>query len=138
MYVFSNDLVAALAYPGYSRLDQTVSEPSALSAPPRPFLISMLFVSTALMVAFGIGVWQSAFGSRALRVCGVLVVAFGITGVLWLPFPMSDRADMVGATSMSANDVGHLVLSGLTAVLIVSLAWPQQSTSACGSAATRR
>lgn len=121
VYILSNDAIAASFYRGYSRLDQTVSELSAVSAPTRPFIITMLFIYTALMIAFGIGVWQSADGSRALRITGALIVAFGITGILWLPFPISDREDMVGASTMSANDVGHLVLSGLTALLIIAM-----------------
>lgn len=118
VYVVSNDVIAASAYPGYSRRDQVVSELSAVSAPPRPFLIAMLPLYSGLLIAFGVGVWESARRSRALRVAGGALVAFGVTGVLWLPFPMSSRADMVGATGMSANDIGHLVLSGVTAVLI--------------------
>lgn len=121
VYVVSNDVVAASAYPGFSRRDQVVSELSAVGASPRPFLIAMLFLYTVLLVGFGIGVWQSASGSRALRVTGGTLVAFGVTGVLWLPFPMSPRTAMVGASSMSTNDIGHLVLSGVTAALITTM-----------------
>jgi hypothetical protein len=121
-YVVVNDVVAAWAYHGYSRIDQAVSELSALSAPPRAFLLVMLPVFTALMVAFGIGVWRSAAGSRALRVAGVTLVAFGVTGLLWLPFPMSPRDHIARASGeMSGNDLGHLVLSGVTALLIVTM-----------------
>jgi len=123
VYVLTNDVVAALSYVRHSRrgMDQAVRELSAISAPPRPFLMAMLPVYTALMVAFGVGVWQSAFGSHALRLTTGALVAFGVTGVLWLPFPMSPREEMVGSSTMSANDVGHLVLSGVTALLIVSM-----------------
>jgi hypothetical protein len=121
-YVVANDVVAAWIYQGYSRMDQAVSELSALSAPPRAFLLAMLPVFSVLMVAFGIGVWRSAAGGRALRVAGAALVAFGVTGVLWLPFPMSARDHIARASgAMSTNDVGHLVLSGVTAVLIVTM-----------------
>jgi uncharacterized protein DUF998 len=121
-YVAANDVVAAAMYDGYSRMDQAVSELSALTAPPRTFLTAMLPVFTVLMVAFGAGVWWSASGGRALRLTAVALVAFGITGVAWLPFPMTARDDIAAATGpMSANDVGHLVLSGVTASLIVAM-----------------
>jgi hypothetical protein len=120
-YVVTNDIVAALSYEGYSRMDQVVSELSAVSAPSRPFLMTTLPIYTALMVAFGVGVWQSAFGSRALQITACALVAFGVTGVLWLPFPISPREDMVGSSTMSVNDVGHLALSGITALLIVGM-----------------
>ena len=121
-YVAANDVVAAAMYDGYSRMDQAVSELSALTAPPRTFLTALLPVFTVLMVAFGVGVWWSASGGRALRLTAVALVAFGITGVAWLPFPMTARDDIAAATGpMSANDVGHLVLSGVTASLIVAM-----------------
>jgi hypothetical protein len=118
-YAVANDLVAAALYDGYSRMDQAISELSATGAPTRIFLVAMLAIWTVLMIAFGIGVRASARGKRALRVTGGLLVAFGVTGVLWLPFPMSSREDMVeGATSV--NDAGHLVLSAVTVVLILA------------------
>lgn len=120
-YVVTNDLIAATSYEGYSRMDQAVSELSALSAPSRTFLMAMLPVYTMLMLAFGVGVWWSAAGGRALRLTASALVAFGVTGVLWLPFPMSAREDIVQSSTMSANDVGHLVLSGITGVLIIAM-----------------
>jgi hypothetical protein len=121
-YVVVNDVVAAWIYRGYSRVDQAVSELSALSAPSRAFLLLTVPVFTALMVAFGIGVWRSAAGGRALRVTGATLVASGVTGLLWLPFPMSARDHIARASgAMAGNDLGHLVLSGVTALLIVTM-----------------
>jgi len=130
VYVISNDLVAATIYDGYSRMDQAVSELSATSAPSQAFLRAMLPVYTALMVGFGVGVWQSAAGKRSVKVLGELLVAFGLTGVMWLPFPMSSRSEIVAGTTQ-ANDVGHLVLSTVTVVLILA-------TVGLGMAAVRR
>lgn len=48
VYVVANDVVGALMYDGYDRLDQAVSELSELGAPSRPFLVAMLLVFTAL------------------------------------------------------------------------------------------
>ena len=120
VYLVTNDVVAAMVYQGYSRMDQAISELSATSAPTRAFLVVMLPVGTALLVAFGIGVWITANGNRALRVTGGLLIAFGITGVAWLPFPMSSREDMAKG-AIPANDVGHLVLSAVTILLILAI-----------------
>lgn len=118
VYVVSNDMVAATFYPGYSRMDQAISELSATSAPTRAFLVTMLPVGTALMIGFGMGVWSTANGNRFLRVAGGLLVTFGITGVAWLPFPMTSREDMVKGV-MPSNDLGHLILSAVTVLLIL-------------------
>jgi hypothetical protein len=94
------------------------SELSATSAPTRVFLLSMLPVGSLLLIAFGIGVWITADGYRTLRMVGGFLVAFGITGVAWLPFPMTSREDMEQGV-LSPNDLGHLILSALTVRLIV-------------------
>ena len=117
-YAVVNDLVAATLYDGYSRMSQAVSELSATGAPTRSFLTAMLPLFTALMIAFGIGVWRSARGRRALRVTGGLLVAHGVSFSLWLLAPMSSREDMVEGT-MPANDLGHIVLTVVTILLIL-------------------
>jgi hypothetical protein len=116
-YIVANDLIAAKFYDGYSRIGQAISELSATEAPSKTFLTGMLPVFSLLVVGFGLGVWQAAHGSRALRVTGGLLVAQGLLFPLWLLFPMTSREEMVEGTR-AANDVGHLVLSG-TAVLFI-------------------
>src|SRR5262245_32706792 len=106
LYVLASDGIAATLYHGYSRMDQAVSELSGTAAPTRWFLTAMLFVYTALMIAFGIGVRKAAGRTRALRVTGNLLVAWAIAGLLWLPFPMSSREDVVKGQPMSVNDIG--------------------------------
>ena len=113
VYVVANDVVAARRYPGYSRVDQAVSELSAAGAPTRPFLVAMLPVFTGMTVAYGVGVWNAADGRRALRRTGAVLLASGTTGIAWLPFPMSAR-EVIAAGAGTRGDVGHVVLSGLT------------------------
>lgn len=120
LYVVMNDVVAATRYEGYSRMFQAISELSATGTPTRRLLIAMLPVWTLLMIAFGIGVWKSAHGKRALRVTGALLAASGVTGVLWLPFPMTSREEMVRGAAMPVNDIGHIVLTVVTVLLILS------------------
>lgn len=118
-YVVANDGIAASLYHGYSRINQAVSELSAKGASSRPFLVGMFVVWTPAMLAFGLGVWRAARGSRALRATGIFLIASGVTSVVWLPFPMTARENMVPG-STSTNDVGHLVMSAVTVLLILA------------------
>ena len=120
VYVVANDVIAAGLYPGYSRVDQAVSELSAIGAPSAPLLRAMLPVFTALMLGYAIGVWRAAHGSRALHVTSALLVVSAAVGISWLWFPMTSRQDIVPGAPFSPNDLGHLVLSGLTVALILS------------------
>ncbi|HET8604457.1 MAG TPA: DUF998 domain-containing protein [Marmoricola sp.] len=119
-YVVANDVVAASFYPGYCRRDQAVSELSARGAPTRRLLVALMPVFTALSLAYGVGVWQSAGSRRALRATSGILLASGATTAAWLPFPMSPRADIAEGTTGRA-DTGHLVLSGLTVAEVLAL-----------------
>lgn len=119
VYVVENDVIAATRYQGYSRMSQAISELSAKGAPTRKFLAATVPLSAAMMTAFGMGVAESAGGSRALRVTGGLLVAGGPLSFAWLPFPMSSRADLQAGAG-AGSDVGHLVLSGATGLLILA------------------
>ncbi|MGD9531689.1 DUF998 domain-containing protein [Pseudonocardia sp.] len=119
LYVVTNDVVAAALIPSYDPMSQAVSELSAIGSPARLFLLAMVPVSTGLLAAFGLGVRRAAGGRRALRVAGDLLVATAAVGLLWLPFPMTARADMVPG-AMSVNDVGHIALTVVTVLLITA------------------
>jgi hypothetical protein len=120
LYVILNDVVAASLYDGYDPLSQAISELSATASPARAFLTAVFPLWPALMIAFGIGVRRASGGRRALRMTGVLLVAHGIVGLLWLAFPMTSRADITSGAPAAANDIGHLVMTGATIVLILS------------------
>ncbi len=118
LYAVVNDVVAATLYDGYSRTSQAISELSATAAPTRALLTATLPVFTVLMVAFGVGVWTSADGNRALRAAGGILVAHGATFPLWLFFPMTSR-EKIGA-AMPVNDIGHIGLTVVAILLILS------------------
>jgi hypothetical protein len=132
-YVVANDIIAALLYGQYDVVDQAISELSAEGSSARTFLTVMAILMTSLLVAFGVGVWRSASDNRLLRITGALLVISGISNLAWLPFPMSARADIAAGTS-SGNDVGHLVMTGLTVLLILA----QMGFSAAASAGAFR
>ena len=118
-YALIPDIAGATGYAGYSPMSQAVSELSATGAPTRAFLTAMIPVWSIIMLAFGVGVWLSAGGSRALRVTGGLLLAQGVVGTLWLFFPMTSRQEMISGIT-PANDVGHIALTVVTVVLILS------------------
>jgi len=111
LYIVANDVVAAMSYPGYSRISQPISQLSATFAPSRTFLVPLIVFYELLIIAFGIGVWQSAQGKRLLRVTGGLVIAGGILGLVGLAFPMT-QLDL-------SSDMMHNILMGTVVPLLM-------------------
>lgn len=109
------DVSAAARYPGYSMIDQAISELSAIDAPTRQLWGAFSPLYGVLFLAFGVGVLRAGAGNRALRTCGALIVTLALSGVLWAVFPMHQRG-----AAMTATDVGHIVLGAVSMVLIVA------------------
>ncbi len=108
------DLVTGLLYDGYSFRDQAISELSAYGSPVRPTAVTWIAFHGVLGIAFSVGVWLSASGSKALRwTAGFLLVAGVITLPLHPFFPMSSRGIETGF-----NDTMHLVLTMTFGLLI--------------------
>ncbi len=114
----STDILLAMHYEGYSYRDQAISELSAIGAPTQPQWVAMTFIFNPLLIAFGIGVWKSAGNRRPVRLTGILLSMWGLFGFMWLFFPMHMRGEIGSAT-----DTGHLVMSGLTVLLITMFIW---------------
>ncbi len=119
LYPVANDLVAATAYEGYDRMSQAVSELSATGAPTRTFLMVLAPVFVVLQVAFGTGIWRAAAGQRSIRVAGALVVAHGVTSLLWIVAPMS-RREVIAAGGATSADTMHLVLAAATGLFVAA------------------
>jgi hypothetical protein len=88
------DIIGSLRYPGYSYVDQTISELSAVGAPTRTFMMTVSGIPyVALMIAFGVGVWLVAgIRSRAGKIVGALLITEAIFGVVGgILFPMATR-----------------------------------------------
>jgi len=114
LYIGTDILAATMLYDGYSYTDQQVSELSAIGAPTRSLWIAMTYVWTALVIAFAIGVWQSAGPKRSLRVTAVLVGGFGVVGWLWVFAPMHPR----GTVGLD-DDLSHLVFAAVQVFVMV-------------------
>ena len=119
LWPLASEMSAVLLWPGYSSFSQTISELTSVGAPTRPPMLVEGALYSALLVAFGIGVWQSARANRALRVTGALLLAYGAVGPLWYPFPMTARGDIAPTTDLT--DVMHIVLGVVDTVLMLSI-----------------
>jgi hypothetical protein len=80
-YVAAN-LAGALRGGGYSSVNQSVSELTAIHAPSRPVALPLFVASDVLALAFGTGVVAAADHNRPLRVAGWLLVGVGVADVV--------------------------------------------------------
>ncbi len=110
----ATDIFLASQFKGYSYIDQTISELSAIGASTRPLWIAMTFLFNPLLIAFGIGIWRKALQRRSLRITGVLISVWGVIGFVWLLFPMNMRG-AIGSTT----DTMHLVMAAITVPLMM-------------------
>jgi hypothetical protein len=76
-----------MQWEGYSRISNAISELHLTGSPVKWMLDPWQgLVYNAAVIAFGIGVWRSAQGNRALRVIGALQILSGAVFPLWLLF----------------------------------------------------
>jgi len=111
-------IFVAMQWEAYSSASQTISELAAIGAPTRSLWAVPGAIYTILVTAFGLGVWKSAGRSRALRIAGGLIVAYGSLGVLW-PFAPMHLRETLAAGGGTLSDTMHLVLASATVLLMV-------------------
>jgi hypothetical membrane protein len=110
------DGLAGIRMEGYSFRDQTISELGAIGAPSRPLFSALLVAVYVLLTAFGVGVWRSAAGRRAVRIVGCLLVALGVMALTVGQFvPMRMRG-----TEQGLAGALHLVEGGIAVLMIVA------------------
>jgi hypothetical protein len=117
------DLVGSLRYPGYSYIDQTISELGAEGAPTKAFMTVLSGVPyVVLMIAFGVGVWITAGGGRAQRITAALLIGEAVWGFVGgIAFPTATREVMAAGQETLRNQlhgpygIGMPVLFGLAA-----------------------
>ncbi|MFF2345059.1 DUF998 domain-containing protein [Pseudarthrobacter sp. NPDC058119] len=88
LYVVFTDGIAASQWAGYRRAEQMVSELFAVGSPGRDVLVTFTWIYTVLFTAFGLGVWSSVRGHRALRIAGALLTAYGLWNIVGALFPL--------------------------------------------------
>jgi hypothetical protein len=101
----------------YHSVSQTVSELSAIGAPTRILWVWLATLYTLLVIAFAVGVWQSAGGNRPLRIAGMLVFIDGCLNLLWPFAPMHQRVDLA-AGMRNGSDTLHVILASVTVLLL--------------------
>jgi hypothetical protein len=106
------DVLAAARYEGYSVVSRTIAELSAAGAPTRPLAFALAIAYGVLVIGFGIAVWEAARGRRAVRITGLLLVAYGALALAAPFFPMHARGD-----PMSLADGAHVALAPVTPLL---------------------
>ena len=99
-------------------MSQTISEFSAIGAPTRLLWMRLGIVYTLLVTGFGFGVWLSGNRRPALRIVGVLILAYGALGILW-PFASMHSRETLTAGGATLNDTLHVVLASVTVLLML-------------------
>ncbi|MGE0601905.1 MAG: DUF998 domain-containing protein [Dehalococcoidia bacterium] len=112
------DLIAAWRYAGYSYRDQTISELSAVDAPTRTFWLILVLPYEGLMLGLAAAILVAAKGRRRLLMIGALLLAYGVTGLLW-PFAPMHQREVLAAGGDTWTDGAHLVLAGVTSTLFL-------------------
>jgi hypothetical protein len=110
-------MIGLIRFEGYSRISQTPSELTAIGVPTRSLWMLLGAVYTVLVMAFGWGIYKSAGRSRAIRIVGILMVAYGSLGLLW-PFASMHQRDVMAAGGATLTDTMHVALAGVTVLLM--------------------
>jgi hypothetical protein len=88
------DLLAGKFLKGYSFSAHSMSDLSASGAPTRSLVMGLTLAASALMVAFGIGVWRAAGPEILPRIVAVLILgnaAAGLVAMLFFPNQLGVR-----------------------------------------------
>ena len=113
------DVLATLRYEGYSYTDQTWSELSAIGAPTRPLMVALVGIPySVLVIGFGVGVWQSARGKRALRVVGGLLVGYGVV-CLTAPFTPMHLREVLARGEETLTDTLHIIGASMDVLFLL-------------------
>jgi hypothetical protein len=111
-------VVGPMRWEGYSSTNQTISELFAIDAPSRPLVVSLLFVSGVLALAFGLGVLWLAGRNRALRVTAWALVMIGVVDQAGPFFPMHMR-EVLARGGGTFSDTMHITITILISLFTV-------------------
>ena len=116
-------MIWGIRYPGYDPISQVPSELTAIGAPTRSLWVRLGWIYTVLVAAFGLGVWKSAGGNRAVRIVGGLMLAYASLGLLW-PFAVMHQREVLAAGGGTLSDTLHVVLGAVTVFLMfLAIGW---------------
>ncbi len=109
LFYVAATIVGGLRWQGYSPTAQAISELFSIGAPSRPFVVPLLLIYSALVYAFGEGVWMSSGDKVVLRIAGALIIAkeiFGVIATVWTPLHLR-------GTPGTFSDTMHLILTAV-------------------------
>ena len=112
----SMDVLGAVAWDGYSYIDQTVSELSAIGAPSRRIAAPLGMLYNILLIPFAAAVAASPGKHSVLRLAGTALAGIGLLGIVSAFFPIQMR----GAGEWTINETVHVAMTAITVVLIVA------------------
>jgi len=110
-------MIWGIRYEGYNPISQVPSELTAIGAPTRALWARLGWIYSLLITAFGVGVWRSASGNRAVRIVGGLILALASLGLLW-PFAPMHQREVLAAGGGTPSDTLHQVLAAVTVFLM--------------------
>ena len=110
------DLLGGLRYPGYSFAAQAISELGAIGAPSVAVVKPLFVLYDVLALLFGVGIVLHARHGRALRAAGVVLIAYGVTGLAVAPFDRYVAMHPRGSASLG-DDWPHIALTGVFVAL---------------------
>lgn len=88
LIVFATDVIAGLLTPGYHFWSQSASLLSAVNSKTRKYVLPLLIFSSALLLAFSIGVWMVVGQNWLLRVTACLLAGNALlSGMAFSIFP---------------------------------------------------
>ena len=117
LYVIA-DVVGTIVWNGYSLKSFTISELSAIDAPSRPLVPSLMLVFGVLSICFSFGVLAAAARKRDLRVAGWLLLAIGALNLAGPFVPMHLRG-----VEPSLTDTMHIAVTAATSLLLMLAIW---------------
>ena len=108
------DNLAALRYGYYhSYTSQAISELGAIGSPTKQLVEPLFLAYGILLTAFGVGVWASAHGKRALQLIAGLLIGIAVVGAVTPPMYLRGAGNVSG-------DLPHIVLTGVIVLFILS------------------
>jgi hypothetical protein len=112
------NILVPMQYPGYDIASQTVSELSAIQAPSRQVWVWLGVFFSLFYIAFGLGIFFSAFESRSLRIVAVVIIFDAVFGMFWPPM---HRREVIAAGGGSLTDTLHLVWAFVHLALMLTM-----------------
>jgi hypothetical protein len=117
----SMDIAGGLRWENYSWLSQEFSRLSAIGAPSRPIHLVLSLIYSLLVIAFGVGIWQSSGRNKSIQVIGIAFIIYGIDNWIWPQFFPEDLSQPASALTNTMH-IALTVVTVLSWLLILGFA----------------